>query len=689
MNSKGCQSISGAVISTEARSEKQMSNVSLLVRTLKHGEVFVAFNSLGDIDIGGPQPLGLFHQDTRFLSRLKLRIGEESLRFLNSTLDEDNALLTFDLASANGSIRISRTRFLWQSALYERVQIQNTGSSPLEELLIVEFDADFVDLFQLRGAKRARRGRSFLPKRRQNSIEFGYEGLDGRAWHTAILFETSPIELDQTQGRYHLGLNPNGTSTFIFSIRCGCDAAGVSYEEAAKQLATELQQTKENEPEISTRNPQFNTWLHRARADLRMMLTQTPHGLYPYAGLPWYNTAFGRDGIITALECLWFDPSIARGVLAFLAATQAAEENPERDAQPGKILHETRSGEMAALGEVPFGRYYGSIDATPLFVILAGAYHQRTGDTAFIQSIWPNVERALFWIDNFADADGDGFYEYASKALRGLTNQGWKDSPEAVFLEDGTLAKGPIALCEVQAYVFAAKRAAVELARAFRRNEMAEDLQREAEALRRRFEETFWCEELSTYGLALDGQKRLCRVRASNAGHCLFAGITGQERARRVAATLMHKSSFSGWGIRTVATTESRFNPMSYHNGSVWPHDNALIAAGFARYGLAREAETILSALFDAAIFFDLHRLPELFGGFPRMNSEGPVPYPASCSPQTWASCAIFLLLESCVGLKIDHEHRQALFGRQDLPSFLSGLTIRRLPVGNSIVDVG
>ncbi|HYK23137.1 MAG TPA: glycogen debranching N-terminal domain-containing protein, partial [Candidatus Acidoferrum sp.] len=263
-----------------------------MVRTLKHGAAFAAFNSLGDIDIDGPQPLGLFHQDTRFLSRLKLRIGEESLRSLNSTLDEDNALLTFDLASANGSIRISRTRFLWQSALYERVQIQNTGSSALEELLIVEFDADFVDLFQLRGAKRARRGRSFLPKRRQNSIEFGYEGLDGRVWHTAILFETSPIELDQTQGRYPLRLNPSGTSAFIFSIRCGGNAACVSYEEAATQLATELQHTKENAPEISTRNPQFNTWLHRARADLRMMLTQTPHGLYPYAGLPWYNTAF-------------------------------------------------------------------------------------------------------------------------------------------------------------------------------------------------------------------------------------------------------------------------------------------------------------------------------------------------------------------------------------------------------------
>jgi glycogen debranching enzyme len=513
--------------------------------------------------------------------------------------------------------------------------------------------------------------------------------LDGRIRQTSIFFEMPPVELDQTQARYGLQLNRNESCAFIFSVRCGCDAVRVSYDEAAKQLATDLQHTKENEPEVSARNPQLNTWLHRARADLRMMLTRTPHGLYPYAGLPWYNTAFGRDGIITALECLWFDPSIARGVLAFLAATQAAEENPERDAQPGKILHETRSGEMAALGEVPFARYYGSIDATPLFVILAAAYHQRTGDAAFIRSIWSNVERALFWIDNFADADGDGFYEYVSHSSRGLANQGWKDSPEAVFHQDGTLAQGPIALCEVQAYVYAAKRTAADLARSLEKNALAEDLERGAGALRGRFEKTFWCEELSTYGLALDAQKRLCQVRASNAGHCLFAGIASEERARRVAATLMHKSSFSGWGIRTVAATESRFNPVSYHNGSIWPHDNALIAAGFARYGFAREAETIFSALSEAANFFDLHRLPELFGGFPRRSSEGPVSYPASCSPQAWASGAVFLMLESCVGLKIDNEHRQVIFDRPDLPSFCSGLTIRRLRIGNSIVDVG
>lgn len=642
---------------------------------LKHGDSFVAFDPLGDIEIDGPQPLGLFYQDTRFLSRLKLLIGNEALRVIRSVVDEEKSVLTIDLAASDDLILISRRRFLWRATLYERVLIQNARRSALDQSLLVGFAADFVDLFELRGVKRRRRGCVLAPKITQNSVELAYEGLDARVRRTAILFESTPTGLSDSRARFDLRLAPTDSFSLTFTIRCGSDVPDLTYDQAAQQLAGEVRHWKENTPEISTANPQFNAWLRRSCADLRMMLTQTPHGPYPYAGLPWYNTAFGRDGIITALECLWLTPAIARGVLSFLAATQAGEEDPERDAQPGKILHETRVGEMAVLGEVPFGRYYGSIDATPLFVMLAGAYHQRTGDTAFIESIWPNIEQGLFWIDNLADADGDGFYEYVSKSARGLTNQGWKDSPGSIFHEDGTVAEAPIALCEVQAYVFAAKRAAAELARIAKRDALAEKVEQEAESLRRRFEEAFWCEELSTYGLALDRRKRLCRVRASNAGHCLFAGIASDERARRVAATLMGDGSFSGWGIRTVAASERRFDAKSYHNGSVWPHDNAITAAGFARYGFMRQAESIFSALFDAAKCFDF-RLPELFCGFSRKSGQGPVPYPVACSPQTWASCAVFLLLESCLGLTIDKRDRQVRIG-QETPPFLSGLTIR------------
>jgi glycogen debranching enzyme len=343
---------------------------------------------------------------------------------------------------------------------------------------------------------------------------------------------------------------------------------------------------------------------------------------------------------------------------------------------------------MAALGEIPFGRYYGSVDATPLFVLLAGAYHERTGDRDFVESIWPNVEAALGWIDTHGDADGDGFVEYFRRSADGLGNQGWKDSHDAVFHADGALAQGPIALCEVQGYVYGAKRAAAALASALDRTRRAEELHEQARALRARFEEAFWCEELDTYALALDGDKRPCRVRTSNAGHCLLTGIVSPERARRVARTLLGPDSFSGWGVRTVAATEARYNPMSYHNGSVWPHDNALIACGLARYGLKEEVLRIMAGLFDASLFVDLHRLPELFCGFVRRPGEGPTLYPVACAPQTWAAAAVFLLLQACLGVTVSAPEGRVCFSYPVLPPFLKEVQVRNLRVGGATVDL-
>jgi glycogen debranching enzyme len=438
---------------------------------------------------------------------------------------------------------------------------------------------------------------------------------------------------------------------------------------------------------IVTSNPIFNEIVCRSIADLRMLSTDTPQGPYPYAGIPWYSTTFGRDALVTALQMLWLDPSTARGVLHRLAALQAKVDDPESDAQPGKILHEMRAGEMAALREVPFALYYGTVDSTPLFVLLAGLYAERTGDYETIRAIWSNLEAALAWIDGPGDKDRDGFVEYHRETADGLVNQGWKDSFDAVFHADGRLAEGPIALAEVQGYVYAAKRALARCAAQIGWGEHARELNAQADRLAARFEESFWSAELGTYALALDGAKAPCLVRSSNAGQVLFSGIARPERAREVAAMLLTPQFFSGWGIRTIARREARYNPMSYHNGSVWPHDNALIALGLARYGHHSEVEQLFKGMFDAACYMDLRRLPELFCGFQRGPRRGPTLYPVACNPQAWASATPLSLLEASLGLQINATTEEVRFVEPHLPAFLDEVVVRNLAVGRSSLD--
>ncbi|MGH7828474.1 MAG: amylo-alpha-1,6-glucosidase [Candidatus Binatia bacterium] len=671
-------------------------------KVLKHGESFGVFDRHGDIQHTGLGEQGIYHEGTRFLSRLVFCLGNLVPFLLSSTVKEDNFLFTVDLTNPDiyadgrivlhrGDLHISRSKFIWNAACHERLTIVNYGLRPVEVFLSLEFDSDFVDIFEVRGVKREKRGARLQDEINQDGVTLAYRGLDGVIRRTKIDFSPAPEKLIASEASYKRVLAPKEQE--VFSISYSFESAHTrparrSPEAALHEAAQALNRRRAEDCQVYTSNDEFNSWLGRSVADLHMMLTDTAHGLYPYAGVPWFNTAFGRDGIITALEFLWINPQPAKGVLSYLAATQATETIPERDAEPGKILHEVRNGEMAALGEIPFGCYYGSTDATPLFVMLAGAYYERTGDLKFIKSIWPHITLALQWIDSYGDIDGDGFVESARKSSRGLAQQGWKDSWDSISYENGELPDGPVALCEVQGYAFAARQAGARLAFSLGQFVRARELVTQADLLKKRFNEAFWCEKLSSYAIALDHEKRPCRVKASNAGHCLFTGIAAHEYAKRVAGALLSEESFSGWGIRTLAASEVRYNPMSYHNGSIWPHDNALVAAGLARYGMKDVANKVLTGLFDASLFLDLHRLPELFCGFTRRDGEGPTLYPVACAPQAWAAGSVFLLLQSCLGLSIDATESRVYFTSPLLPACIEEVHIKNLRVGKSHLDL-
>ena len=672
-------------------------------RVLKYGTTFAVFDRLGDIRPGGLGEQGVFFEGTRHLSELLVHLWNERPLLLSSTIEPNNFLFTADLANLDvsrgnavvihrGSLHLLRSKFLWRGGCYEEFKFVNYGMQALSIPLNISFAADFADIFQVRGMTRERSGQRLEPEIGAGSIVLGCEGLDGIVRRTRIRCQPAPRQVSDGEMEFRLELEPKGEMTFWFTAMCenssGAKQRDSSYSRAVGRAEAEMKALARARPRLLSSNSRFNDWVKRSAADVQIMTVGNPETNYPYAGIPWFSTVFGRDGIITALEMLWLEPALAKGVLEFLASTQAIEVDRSREAEPGKILHELRRGEMANLNEIPFARYYGTVDATPLFVMLAEAYYQRTGDLSLIQQIWSNIQAALDWIDHYGDVDGDGFVEYAAHSDRGLVQQGWKDSNDSVFHADGTLADPPMALCEVQGYVYAAKLAASRLNRLLGNDAASALLDQQAQDLREKFASAFWLRDLNCYALALDNKKRPCAVRTSNAGHCLFAGIAGSDHAKSLAISLFSPDFYSGWGIRTLASNEARYNPLSYHNGSIWPHDNALIASGLARYGFKNLAGKLLMALMDVSSTLELHRLPELFCGLERRAGEGPTLYPVACSPQAWAAGAAFLLVEACLGLSFEGAKNRVVFNRPSLPEGIPQLSIRGLRVGEATVDL-
>jgi glycogen debranching enzyme len=656
------------------------------------GDTFGMFDRLGDIPLPQHGRHGFFHEGTRFLSRLQMALWGTRPALLSSGVREDDGTLIVHLSNpdirtegswsmARHTIHVVRRVRLEDGRCHVDFTLRSYEREPLLVPVEIRYAADFADIFEVRGAIRDRRGTTYSPEIQPEKVRLRYAGRDGIERLTTISCAPPAVHADATSLHFELALEPDADATLTLTI--ACETSPLEPRSPKRAPSAETWRT-----EIAASQAAFDAWLRRSRSDLSMLTAWTPHGPFPYAGVPWFCTPFGRDALITAFEVLWLAPEMAAGVLRFLAAHQATEDDPDRDAEPGKILHEMRAGEMANLREVPFGRYYGSVDATPWFVLLAAAYHERTGDLDLMRELWPALERAVGWMDGPGDLDGDGFIEYHRRAPSGLSNQGWKDSHDSIMHADGSLAEGPIALCEVQAYAYAARSGLAGVARQLGVAALAARLDRAAADLRDAFQRAFWLPDLGTYALALDGEKRPCRVRSSNAGHTLFTGIAAPEHAEILGRTLLSADQFTGWGVSTLARSASRYNPMSYHNGSVWPHDNALIGLGLARYGETAGSERILTALFEASRAVDASRLPELMCGFPRQMGEAPTLYPVACSPQAWAAGSVFLLLQGLLGLSIKAEARQVRLTRPRMPGFLSSLTIRNLRVGEGEIDL-
>ncbi len=676
-------------------------------RVLAHDETFAIFETTGDILESPLEALGFFYRDTRHLSCFEIRIAGEVPHFLNSYVSDDNAevranLTNPDLGGVGDAsllprdlIQIQRSWVLSGTGLIQRIALRNYASATVKIELDFALGADFRDMFEVRGLSRRNRGETAPARVGKSSVEFRYRGLDRINRATLLEFSRKPTTLTDSNASFMLSLKRDATMEMEIGIEARQEVAASNgkisvprtFANALERRRHEVAEVTAGFTRITTSNQIANSLIDKSLGDLAALTTASAGGHSIMAGIPWFATLFGRDSIITALSVLPFFPELGAGVLRKLAALQGSESNEARDEQPGKIIHELRACEMANTGEIPFGRYYGSVDSTPLFLWLMGRYVATTGDLQLAEELWPNAERALDWIGNYGDRDGDGYIEYQRETPRGLANQGWKDSLDSISHADGTLAKPPIALAEVQGYLYAAYASLAEAAGRMNKHELRDHLREEARTLKTNFERDFWLKKEKLLALALDGEKRPCAVMASNGAHCLAAGLLEGEHAAELSERLLAEDMFSGWGVRTLSSAERRYNPMSYHNGSVWPHDNAMAAWGLAVAGRTDGAVKIMTGLFDAAMGLNNESLPELFCGFSREPSLGPVPYPVACHPQAWSAASVFLLLQSILGIEVRGADRALMMRAPMIPEWLDWIRFDDLRLGKSSVS--
>ena len=689
--------VKGVVAVLDQRTERLYS--------IKEGDMFLYADAEGNLDAEEAIGAGLYYRDTRFLSDYVLTVDGRSPLLLSTSADrpyashidlanQDLSGLDGSVAALQGTINIRRTRVI-KDRLYERIRIKNYNATAVTMTIGLTFASDFADIFEVRGLKRTQRGKLALPKSDGRSAVLAYLGQDNVFRESRITFEPEPTEVEvvgeQIKVRWRLELAPSQTEVIGLEVEprvAGVQAAPESFDSAVHQLRRSYEEWERSCTRIWTDNQLYNALLTRAMRDLRALRTPTEHGDVVAAGIPWFVAPFGRDALVTCHQTLVLNPDITRTTLQVLGRFQADEVDTWRDAEPGKILHELRQGELARARIIPHSPYYGSVDSTPLWLLLLGTYYRWTDDLAFCRELLPNVERALHWIDHYGDLDGDGFLEYQRSSPRGLENQGWKDSHDSVVHTDGKIAEGPIALAEVQAYAYLAKLRIADIYEALGRSDQAVVLRSQAGTLRARFNERFWIESEQYFAEALDGEKRQVGSVTSNPAHGLYCDVVDAEQGQLMARRLLAPDMFSGWGIRTMSKSSVAYNPMSYHNGSVWPHDNAFIGAGLKRYGHAKATNRLATALFDMAVTVDDMRLPELFCGFTRRSPNRPVAYPVACSPQAWASGAPYLLLQSMLGISARAPENTLLVNQPSLPPWLNTVELHNLRVGRSTISV-